>query len=101
MRRIDVRAMVEKPAHPRSHWAATAVYAFGPAIWRVLRARRARSRELEVTDGIAALLAEGGRVAALVLDPRMGLWKSVGSPEGYAAALQVTRRLALGDRGNP
>ncbi len=97
VRRIEVRAMLEKPARPRSHWAATAIYAFGPAIWKMLR-ERARHRgpgELEVTDGIAALLAEGGRISALVLDPGMGLWKSVGSPEGYAAALQATRTHAL------
>lgn len=102
VRRIDVRAMVEKPARPRSHWAATAVYAFGPAIWRVLRERTRHrdSGELEVTDGIAALLASGGRISALVLDPGMGLWKSVGSPEGYAAALQATRRLALHSHPN-
>jgi dTDP-glucose pyrophosphorylase len=103
VRRIDVRAMVEKPSRPRSHWAATAVYAFGPAIWKVLRerARRSDSGELEVTDGIAALLASGGRISALVLDPAVGLWKSVGSPEGYAAALRVSRTLALRAHPNP
>ncbi len=102
MRRIEVRAMVEKPARPRSHWAATAVYAFGPALWRNLRAcaRRPRPGEFEVTDGIDAILAGGGRIAALVLDPRIGWWKSVGSPEGYAAALQVSRARALRPRSN-
>ena len=100
--RIDVRAMVEKPRRPRSHWAATAVYAFGPSLWKKLRdrARRPRSRELEVTDGIDAILADGGRIAALVLDPRTVRWKSVGSPEGYAAALQVSRTIALHARPN-
>lgn len=102
VRRIDVRGMVEKPARPRSRWAATAVYAFGPAIWRVLRAGVGHRRigELEVTDGIAALLAEGGRISALVLDPSRGMWKSVGSPEGYAAALRETRAYALRPRPN-
>jgi len=64
------------------------------------RARRPRSRELEVTDGIDAILADGGRIAALVLDPRTVRWKSVGSPEGYAAALQVSRTIALRARPN-
>ncbi len=96
LRRLEVRAMVEKPERPRSHWAATAVYAFGPSILPALvRHRRiAHPAELEVTDGIRRLLADGGRVVALVLDPRQGEWRSVGSPEGYHRALVRTRALA-------
>jgi UTP--glucose-1-phosphate uridylyltransferase len=96
VRRLDVSAMVEKPAKPRSHWAATAVYAFAPSIFPALEAyRRAEHpRELELTDGIRTLLARGGRVSALVLDPRFGEWRSVGSPEGFARALSRTRTAA-------
>lgn len=95
-RRIEVTGMTEKPEHPRTSWAATAVYAFGPSIFRALTARRraARPTELEVTDGIRQLLSEGRRVDALVLDPTLGEWRSVGSPEGFAEALARTRSLA-------
>jgi UTP--glucose-1-phosphate uridylyltransferase len=96
IRRIEVTGMVEKPPHPRTHWAATAVYAFRPVLFTALEAsRRARHpRELELTDGIRTLLDRGARIAALVLDPRLGEWRSVGSPEGFARALARTRTLA-------
>jgi UTP--glucose-1-phosphate uridylyltransferase len=93
VRRLEVTGMVEKPAKPKTHWAATAVYAFSPTIFSALEEHRRteRPRELEVTDGIRRILARGGRVAAFVLDPRFGEWRSVGSPEGYARALARTR----------
>lgn len=96
IRRIDVTGMVEKPKEPRTHWAATAVYAFGPALFPALKAfRRTRHpRELEVTDGIRTLLERGGAIAAFVLDPAFGEWRSVGSPDGFARALSRTRALA-------
>ena len=90
--RLTVHRMVEKPAHPRSHWAAAAVYAFSPRIFPALRATRRRigpGRELELTDGIGELLRQGAGVAALVLRPSAA-WRSVGSPEGYLRALHAT-----------
>ncbi len=96
VRRLDVTGMVEKPEHPRSHWAATALYALGPSFLPALAAYRRghRPSELEVTDGIRELIARGGRVVALVLDPSLGEWRSVGSPDGYSRALSRTRVLA-------
>jgi len=93
LRRLDVTGMVEKPEHPRSHWAATAVYAFGPALIPALGAHRRAQHpsELEVTDGIRQLIDDGARVVALVLDPKLGAWQSVGSPDGYSRALVRTR----------
>ncbi len=98
-RRLRVTGMVEKPEHPRTHWAATAVYVFSPAIFPALERhrRRAHPRELELTDGIRELIDDGGRVAALVLD-RAREWRSVGSPTGFATALDRTRRHA--ERGS-
>ncbi|MGI0067716.1 MAG: sugar phosphate nucleotidyltransferase [Thermoplasmata archaeon] len=89
--RLEVERMEEKPARPRSHWAATAVYVFGPAIWPALRraARRAAS-EVELTSGITGLLEGGGRVGALVLSAARGQWRSVGSPDRYLRALVET-----------
>ncbi|HYB79334.1 MAG TPA: sugar phosphate nucleotidyltransferase [Thermoplasmata archaeon] len=96
LRRIDVDAMVEKPRRPRSRWAATAVYAFRPSIFAALEKYRREEHppELELTDGIRTLLAERGRVASLVMSPRVGEWWSVGSPEGFRRALARTRVIA-------
>jgi len=91
-RRLKVTAMEEKPAKPRSKWAATAIYAFSPRLFEALRTveRRDRPKELEVTDAIRELLADGRSVAALVLTAPAGEWRSVGSPEGFARALRRT-----------
>ena len=96
LRRLDVTGMVEKPARPKSRWAATAVYALAPSIFPALEEHRARyhPRELELTDGIARLIRDGGRVAAFELTRRGGEWRSVGSPEGFGRALVTTRRAA-------
>ncbi|MCI4342084.1 MAG: nucleotidyltransferase family protein, partial [Thermoplasmata archaeon] len=66
-RRMNVTGMEEKPSKPNSPWAATAVYAFSPRIFTMLRAeaRASRAPELELTAGIVRLLRAGGRVAAL------------------------------------
>ncbi len=95
VQRLRVDRMEEKPERPRSKWAATAVYVFGPAVLTQLR-RRARThlRELELTDGITDLLGEGANIEALVLSTRAGLWHSVGSPDRYVRALLETRALA-------
>jgi len=94
--RLRVTGMEEKPKRPRSKWAATAVYAFSPRLFDGLKAvRRARHpAELEVTDAIQWLIGSGGRVAALVLRPSEGEWRSVGSPDGYLRALKRTQAIA-------
>ncbi len=96
IRRLDVTDMAEKPPRPKTHWAATAVYAFDPSIFSALARVRASRRptELELTDGIRSVLANGGRVASLILAPRAGEWWSVGSPEGFGRALARTRAVA-------
>lgn len=93
LRRLRVTGMEEKPARPRSRWAATAAYAFSGRFFDALRAvrRRDRPRELEVTDAIRHLLEEGRGVAALVLEAKAGEWWSVGSPQGFHEALLRTR----------
>jgi UTP--glucose-1-phosphate uridylyltransferase len=94
-RRLRVRGIEEKPERPRSHWAATAVYAFRPRLFEALRTvqrRRPRAPELELTWGIQQMIEEGGSVAALVAAPPAH-WRSVGSPEGYFRALRATRRV--------
>lgn len=93
-RRLRVTAIQEKPDRPRSSWAATAAYAFRPAIFdgirRAARAHRSAG-ELELTWGIEQLVRDGRRVGALVLS-RPAVWLSVGSPEQYLHALRWTHR---------
>jgi UTP--glucose-1-phosphate uridylyltransferase len=95
-RRLDVTGMIEKPEKPKSHWAATAVYAFDPKIFDALEQvrREKRPKELELTDGIRTLMNAGGRVAALIMTPKAGEWWSVGSPEGFGRALARTHAVA-------
>ena len=94
--RLAVTGMEEKPAKPRSHWAATAVYAFSHRIFDELRTLDGTgpTHEIELTDAIRPLIPEG-RVAALILPPSAGEWRSVGSPEGFQRALERTRKRAL------
>jgi UTP--glucose-1-phosphate uridylyltransferase len=96
LRRIEVTGMEEKPEHPRSNWAATAVYAFSTRIFDALRtvAEEHPNSELELTAGIQQMLSEGARIAALVLDPRYADWRSVGSPDGYLRVLRRTYEIA-------
>ena len=104
LRRLHVVGMEEKPRRPRSSWAATAAYAFSPRLFDGLHAilRESKPRELEVTDAIRWLIRNGGRVAALVLTPGAGEWRSVGSPDGYLRAVKRTRTLLEGaSRGTP
>jgi UTP--glucose-1-phosphate uridylyltransferase len=91
-RRLKVTGMEEKPEHPRTRWAATAIYAFSPRFFEALRTveRRDHPKELEVTDAIRELLREERPVAALVLSKPAGEWRSVGSPEGFVRALRRT-----------
>jgi UTP--glucose-1-phosphate uridylyltransferase len=92
LRRIQVTAMEEKPAKPKSSWAATAVYVFTAKIFDALRQvqQEKKPRELELTDAISRVIADGGKVAALVTTPSLGEWRSVGSPQGYLTALRRT-----------
>jgi UTP--glucose-1-phosphate uridylyltransferase len=96
LQKLLVTGMEEKPPKPRSQWAATAVYAFGHRIFDSLRSLEGTgpTGEIELTDAIRPLIPEG-RVAALVLSPKAGEWRSVGSPEGFQRALERTRRRAL------
>jgi dTDP-glucose pyrophosphorylase len=102
-RRLHVEQMEEKPAHPRSHWAATAVYAFSPRIFdalRLVRRHSAPGTELELTSGIQELITRPGKVAALVLEPPSA-WRSVGSPEGFFRALRETYELSSAADAKP
>lgn len=94
---LDVTHMEEKPDKPKSHWAATALYAFDRDIFRALKEIKEaeRPRELEVTSAIEYLRSEGKRVLAIVSRPSEEKWISVGSPEGYFRSLHASYMWAL------
>ncbi|WP_018547651.1 glucose-1-phosphate thymidylyltransferase [Streptomyces sp. LaPpAH-108] len=74
-----VRALVEKPAQPRSDLAVIGVYFFTPAVHEAVRAIEPSARgELEITDAIQYLVDRGDRVVA---DEYLGYWKDTGSPD--------------------
>lgn len=72
----SVRALVEKPAKPRSDLAVTGAYFFTSAIHQAVRAiRPSRRGELEITDAVAQLIATGRTVTA---ERYEGYWKDTG-----------------------
>lgn len=87
-----VDGVVEKPTSPPSNMALVAVYVFDHTIMDALQATVAGpTREVELTDGIMHLIRRNGRVYALELDEVKYKWLSVGTPEGYLKALEITR----------
>ncbi|GAA2517724.1 glucose-1-phosphate thymidylyltransferase [Winogradskya humida] len=74
-----VTALVEKPQHPRSDLAVIGVYFFTPEIHSAVRRIAPSPRgELEITDAIALLVAEGRPVNAGRFE---GYWKDTGRIE--------------------
>lgn len=90
----DVKAVVEKPAEPKSRLAIMPVYVFEPSILEVLRATLpGRRGEIELTDAIQKLIDTGHRVEAVKLqedDIRL----DIGTPESYWKALELSHRYA-------
>lgn len=86
--RGTVRALAEKPAEPRSDLALIGVYCFTPAVHEAVAAIEPSARgELEITDAIARLVADGRRVTA---SEYSGYWQDTGSIDGV---LECNRRL--------
>jgi glucose-1-phosphate thymidylyltransferase len=86
-----VSRLVEKPKEPRSDLALVGVYMFTPAIFEAARAIEPSWRnELEITDAIQWLIAQGLRV-----DPHIvrGWWKDTGQVQDMLDA----NRLILDD----
>ncbi|GII78696.1 glucose-1-phosphate thymidylyltransferase [Sphaerisporangium rufum] len=72
----EIRALQEKPEHPRSDLAIVGVYAFSPAVHRAVREIRPSARgELEITDAIQWLIENGHTVRSHMVS---GYWKDTG-----------------------
>jgi len=79
-----VTRVVEKPDVPISNLAIAGIYFFGPEVHQAIAGLKPSARgELEITDAIAALLAQQRIVLAHQL---FGWWQDMGSPEGMLAA---------------
>jgi glucose-1-phosphate thymidylyltransferase len=86
-----VLRVVEKPKNPPSNLAICGVYLFRKSIWDAIANIRPSARnELEITDAIAWIIAQGHRVSPYVLP---GWWIDAGKPDAIVNANQ----LVLGD----
>ncbi|MBY8870788.1 glucose-1-phosphate thymidylyltransferase [Micromonospora sp. PLK6-60] len=78
-----VERLVEKPAQPRSDLAVVGVYFFTAAIHRAVASIAPSDRgELEITDAIQWLLANGAAVEASRYE---GYWRDIGHTEDVLA----------------
>ena len=81
----------EKPAKPTSNLAITGIYFFSPVIHDAIARLKPSARgELEITDAIGLLIAQGAKVYGEVIT---GWWKDTGKPTDILAA----NRLILED----
>ncbi|MDQ8707292.1 glucose-1-phosphate thymidylyltransferase [Streptomyces sp. LHD-70] len=85
---FTVTALAEKPEVPRSNLALIGVYFFTPAIHTAVDAIRPSARgELEITDAVQWLVANGATVKA---SEYLGFWADTGNVD---AVLECNRRL--------
>ncbi|MFV8751418.1 aminotransferase class V-fold PLP-dependent enzyme [Nannocystaceae bacterium ST9] len=89
--------LVEKPRSPRSRWAVTGLYVYGPEVVSVAAALRPSARgELEITDLNRVYLERGG--FELTRLGRDRFWCDAGTPGDLAAATAViAERVRRGD----
>jgi glucose-1-phosphate thymidylyltransferase len=75
----QVVRLVEKPKEPKSDLALVGIYLLRDNIFPIIRSLKPSWRnELEITDALEALRAQGGRVLAHIVT---GWWKDTGKPE--------------------
>ncbi len=71
--------LVEKPKEPRSDLALVGIYFLRDSVFPIIRGLKPSWRnELEITDALETLRAQGGKISAHVVT---GWWKDTGKPE--------------------
>jgi glucose-1-phosphate thymidylyltransferase len=76
--------VVEKPKQPKSEYAVTGIYLYGPPIFEAVRGIRPSARgELEISDAHQYLLDHGYQVGFSEIT---GWWKDTGKPEDLLEA---------------
>ena len=76
--------VVEKPKQPKSEYAVTGIYLYGPPIFEAVRAIQPSARgELEISDAHQYLLDHGYHVGFSEIT---GWWKDTGKPEDLLEA---------------
>ncbi len=87
---VSVSDIIEKPAVPRSNLAVTPVYLFRPSIFQAIsRAGKGVGGEIQLTDGIRVLLAQGKKVVGVELREDES-WIDIGTPATYREALDIS-----------
>jgi UTP--glucose-1-phosphate uridylyltransferase len=91
-----VTSAVEKPQVTKSKLAIEPVYVFQPSIFDALRdVGRGQNREVQLTDGIAALIKHGRVVCATWLKPDEKCL-DIGDVDSHWEAIALSHRLAGG-----
>jgi UTP--glucose-1-phosphate uridylyltransferase len=88
---IFVETIIEKPSEPESDLAIMPIYVFDQSIFSVLeKTAPGINNEIQLTDGIGALLASNKNKVIAVRMNNTDLFVDVGNPETYWHALKVT-----------
>ena len=89
---VAIDEIVEKPKAPKSNLAVTPVYLFRHSIFDAIEeAGPGLGGELQLTDGIQALLQKGKKVVGVELRPDES-WIDIGTPATYWEALGISYR---------
>jgi glucose-1-phosphate thymidylyltransferase len=92
---IAVTRVVEKPKEPQSNLAIMPIYVFSPRIFKALDRTMPDARgEIQLTDAIQMLIAEGSRVYAVKLE-ESEVHFDIGTPQTYWTALDLSHRYSM------